>query len=167
MRQSLCLPLQSTLAHQTAQRKRARVRELAALLSRLRQGLCRCQDIPIHTFSSITTNRSLAARKERDIHRSHRTFVQPNRPVRCRKLDDADGEIEWAYTLAAAPGPMRIAREADEPVPSERYLGYLREGARLSGLPGSWCSYLDGMSHDPAAPLPIPAEDTAWAKSRK
>jgi len=84
-------------------------------------------------------------------------------PVRCRKLD---GEIEWAYTLAAAPGPMRIANEADEPVPSERYLGYLREGARLSGLPESWCSYLDGMSRDPAAPLPIPAEDTAWAKNR-
>ena len=58
---------------------------------------------------------------------------------------------------------MRIAREADEPTPSERYLGYLREGARLSGLPDSWCSYLDDMSRDPAAPLPIPAEDTAWA----
>ena len=88
-------------------------------------------------------------------------------PVRCRKLDDGDGEIEWAYTLAAAPGPMRIANEADEPVPSERYLGYLREGARLSGLPESWCSYLDDMSRDPAAPLPIPVEDTAWAKGRK
>ena len=61
---------------------------------------------------------------------------------------------------------MRIANEADEPVPSERYLGYLREGARLSGLPESWCSYLDDMSRDPAAPLPIPAEDTAWAKNR-
>ena len=86
-------------------------------------------------------------------------------PCRCKRLDD--GEIEWAFTLAAAPGPMRIANEADEPVPSERYLGYLREGARLSGLPESWCSYLDGMSRDPAAPLPIPAEDTAWAKGRK
>ena len=86
-------------------------------------------------------------------------------PCRCKRLDD--GEIEWAFTLAAAPGPMRIANEADEPVPSERYLGYLREGARLSGLPGSWCSYLDGLSRDPAAPLPIPAEDTAWAKGRK
>ena len=62
---------------------------------------------------------------------------------------------------------MRIANEADEPVPSERYLGYLREGARLSRLPESWCRYLDDMSRDPAAPLPIPAEDTAWAKGRK
>ena len=86
-------------------------------------------------------------------------------PVRCRKLDD--DEVEWAFTLAAAPGPMRIANEADEPTPSERYLGYLREGARMSGLPDSWCSYLDGLSRDPAAPLPIPAEDTAWAKGRK
>ena len=85
-------------------------------------------------------------------------------PVRCKRLDD--GEIEWAYTLAATPGPLRVADEKDEPVPSERYLGYLREGARLSGLPESWCCYLDGMSRDPSAPLPIPADDSAWAKSR-
>ena len=54
------------------------------------------------------------------------------RPVRLRRrapsaVKRLDGEIEWAYTLAAAPGPMRIANEADEPVPSERYPRYLRK----------------------------------------
>ena len=83
-------------------------------------------------------------------------------PVRCRKLD-ADGEIEWAYTLAAAPGPMRIAREADEPTP---VLGYLREGARLSGLPDSATTRSRRDVARSRAPAPIPAEDAARAAEK-
>ena len=76
--------------------------------------------------------------------------------VRCRKLDD-DGEIEWAFTPAAAPGPMRIAREADEPTPSERYRLPPR-GRAIVRPPGSWCSYLTGCRATPQPPPPILAE---------
>lgn len=88
-------------------------------------------------------------------------------PVRCRRLDD--DEVVWAYTLVASPGPARIANEADEPVPSERYLGYLREGARLSRLPESWQAYLDAMSRDPSAPIGSLLDEGArrWAAEER
>lgn len=88
-------------------------------------------------------------------------------PIRCRPLD-ADGRpdfrrpAELAWTLTASPGPARIADEADEPRPSERYLSYLRDGARLSGLPAHWRSHLDGLSRDPAAPTAVDPADAAW-----
>ena len=77
--------------------------------------------------------------------------------------DTGIGKTVFAAGLAAALGahywkPIQAGVEPD---------GDKEEVARLSGLPDSWCSYLDDMSRDPAAPLPIPAEDTAWAKGRK
>jgi len=92
-------------------------------------------------------------------------------PVRCRPLD-ADGRpdrrepVEMAWTLVASPGPARVADDADEPKPSERYLSYLREGARLSGLPAHWRDYLDGLSRDAAAPLAVDPVDAAWVADR-
>lgn len=90
-------------------------------------------------------------------------------PCRCRPLDaagnpDPNAEAVWAYTLTTAPGPLRVSKEADEPLPSERYLSYLRSGARLSGLPAPYRAYLDGLSRDPGSPPDgaIDPADAAW-----
>ena len=92
-------------------------------------------------------------------------------PIRCAPLD-GDGTPDrsrpvWAYTLTATPGPLRVAREADEPKASERYLSYLRDGARISGLPPTWRRYLDGLSRDPSAGPAIDAGDAAWLERER
>mmetsp|Transcript_24989 Transcript_24989/g.75000 ORF Transcript_24989/g.75000 Transcript_24989/m.75000 type:complete len:198 (+) Transcript_24989:537-1130(+) len=82
-------------------------------------------------------------------------------PIRCLPVD-APGDPIWAFTLSATPGPGRINNIDDEPVPSERYLGYLRRGARHGRLPTEWIEYLDALSRDPTAEIPMSDADREW-----
>ncbi|KAJ1457154.1 hypothetical protein M885DRAFT_586829 [Pelagophyceae sp. CCMP2097] len=71
-------------------------------------------------------------------------FIQTDRPSARRA--PASETYLTAFTLVSA-GPLR----GQDRRPSERYLNLLREGARLSGLPRDWISYLDNLEPDPEA----------------
>jgi hypothetical protein len=91
MRHGLRLPLQPALAHQAAQRERARVGELFARLRSLRQGLRRRQGAPVISTTSAATPLA-AAWKEREIHRPQRRLVHPIGGCHTISLDTGAGE---------------------------------------------------------------------------
>ena len=64
------------------------------------------------------------------------------------RVTTSDGDELDAFTLTATPGPLRSSRDAP---PSLRYLTYLREGARIHGLPQEWVDYLDNLEPDTSA----------------
>lgn len=67
-----------------------------------------------------------------------------------------DATIE-AATFVANPGPWKIARIEEEPVPSRRYMSLLCDGAKKGKLAPAWVSFLE----DILARAPEPSESAA------
>lgn len=89
-------------------------------------------------------------------YRVRRVVVDLYGPADAARLRAAGGEVNEdatvdALTLVTNPGPWKISRESDEPIPSARYGELLRQGATQSNLDPAWIAQLEARLRGPSS----------------